>query len=108
MTNTTIKRTDLAEAIYTDIGLSRSEALDFVDTALEEIALTLTKGEQVKMSGFGVFTVRQKVARAGRNLFTGEDVVIQPRRVVRFTASPKLKEKINRTMGCRPKNKKGG
>jgi integration host factor subunit alpha len=95
MTNGTLTRADLTEAIYRSLGISRNDAADFVERILEEMAATLEKGENVKISSFGTFSVRDKKLRMGRNPKTGEEVPITPRRVVTFRASHVLKDEIN-------------
>ncbi len=96
MTTKTITRADLMEAIYREVGLSRNESADMVETILDHISQALTKGETVKISSFGSFSVREKAQRVGRNLKTGEAVPILPRRVLVFRASHVLKDGINR------------
>lgn len=95
----TITRADLSEMVYSEIGLSRKESAEIVDSIFEEITQELTTGEKVKLSSFGVFSVRQKGRRIGRNPKTGEEVSIAPRRVVLFRASHILKDKINEMAG---------
>jgi integration host factor subunit alpha len=85
----------LSEAVYQEVGLSRNESADLVEAVLEEISATLVKGESVKISSFGSFSVRQKGQRIGRNPKTGEEVPILPRRVLVFRASHVLKNRIN-------------
>jgi integration host factor subunit alpha len=99
MTERTITRADLAEAVYQEVGLSRNESADLVEAVLEEIALTLIKGEHVKISSFGSFSVRSKGKRVGRNPKTGIEVPILPRSVLVFRASHVLKEQINKSEG---------
>ena len=94
----TVTRADLSDAIRAELGLPRREAAELVDTVIEAIAERLEAGEQVKISSFGNFTVRGKGLRMGRNPKTGEAAPIQPRRVVVFRASAKLKMRINRAM----------
>ncbi len=94
MAGTTVTRAHLSEALYEEVGLSRYECAELVDTVLREISDTLTKGEAVKISSFGSFSVRQKGARIGRNPRTGEEAPILPRRVVIFRASNVLKSSI--------------
>jgi integration host factor subunit alpha len=77
----TITRAHIAEMIYTQVGLSRNESADLLEDVLERVASRLEKGESVKISGFGTFSVRQKGRRIGRNPKTGEEVPILPRRV---------------------------
>jgi len=95
MTETTITRADLAEAVYREVGLSRNESSDLVEAVLDEIVEALMHGEQVKISSFGSFLVREKGERIGRNPKTGEEVPIPPRRVLVFRASHVLKDLIN-------------
>ena len=95
MTDETVTRADLSEAVYQEVGLSRNESADLVESVLSEIADTLTRGEAVKISSFGSFSVRQKGQRVGRNPKTGEEVPILPRKVLVFRASNVLKNRIN-------------
>ena len=88
-------RADLTEAVYHEVGLSRSESAQLVESVLNEISETLVQGETVKISSFGSFSVRDKAQRVGRNLKTGEAVPILPRRVLVFRASHVLKDRIN-------------
>ena len=88
-------RADLAESIYQQIGLSRSESADIVATILEEVSLSLEKGETVKISSFGSFSVRSKSERIGRNPKTGQEVPITPRRVLSFRPSHILRNRLN-------------
>ena len=97
----TVTRADLMEAIYREVGLSRNESAQLVETVLDEISKSLTKGQTVKISSFGSFSVREKAQRVGRNLKTGEAVPILPRRVLVFRASHVLKDRINRASGGR-------
>ena len=96
MTSQTVTRADLAEAVYEEVGLSRNESADLVDTVLEEISRELVMGGQVKISSFGSFSVREKGERIGRNPKTGVEVPILPRKVLTFKASHVLKDKINK------------
>lgn len=91
----TITRADLAEAVYHQVGLSRNESSDLVESILDVMSDRLISGETVKISSFGSFTVRQKGERIGRNPKTGDEVPILPRRVLVFRASHVLKDKIN-------------
>jgi integration host factor subunit alpha len=90
----TLTRADLAETINRKMGLSRSESLDMVEAILEKMTSALEKGENVKISGFGSFVLRDKNERVGRNPKTGVEVPITPRRVLTFRASQLLKEQI--------------
>lgn len=100
MASTTVTRAHLAEAVYREIGLSRNESADLVETVLREMADSLARGESVKISSFGSFSVRQKGARVGRNPKTGEEVPILPRRVLVFRASNVLKSNINESIAA--------
>ena len=91
----TVTRADLTEAVYQEVGLSRNESAQLVESVLEEIASTLARGESVKLSSFGTFSVRDKAERIGRNPKTGEEAPISPRRVLAFRASRVLKDRIN-------------
>lgn len=95
MTGRTVTRAQLAEAVYQEVGLSRSESAGLVDAILEEIAHSLVMNGTVKISSFGTFAVREKGERVGRNPKTGEEVPILPRRVLVFRASQVLKNRIN-------------
>ena len=98
MSETTVTRAQLAEAVYQEVGLSRNDSSQLVDVILEEISQSLIKGDVVKLSSFGSFQVRNKAQRMGRNPKTGEEVPILPRRVLVFRASHVLKDKINRAL----------
>ena len=99
MTRKTVTRADLSEIAYKAVGLSRNESSEIVETVLDEISDALVRGEDVKLSSFGSFLVRQKNGRMGRNPKTGEEVPIEPRRVLSFRASHVLKDKINKLAG---------
>lgn len=94
MTNT-VTRAQLSEAVYQEVGLSRNESADLVESVLNEISDALANGDMVKISSFGSFAVRSKGQRIGRNPKTGEEVPILPRRVLVFRASHVLKSRIN-------------
>src|SRR5215471_14991846 len=96
--NATVTRAQLSEAVYQEVGLSRNESADLVETVLKEIADALARGENVKISSFGSFFVRNKGQRIGRNPKTGEEVPINPRRVLVFRASHVLKDQINASL----------
>ena len=93
----TVTRAQLAETIYGQIGLSRNDSADLLETVLERMATALEIGESVKISGFGTFSVRQKGRRVGRNPKTGIEVPILPRRVLTFRPSQVLKAHVNGT-----------
>jgi integration host factor subunit alpha len=90
----TVTRADLSDAVYQEVGLSRSESAELVDSVLHEISDALVRGETIKLSSFGSFVVRQKGERVGRNPKTGEEAPILPRRVLIFRASHTLKERV--------------
>jgi len=90
----TLTRAAIAEAIHKNLGLSRSESLEMVESVLTHMCEALAKGENVKISGFGTFLLRDKGQRIGRNPKTGVEVPITPRRVMTFRASQMLKDRI--------------
>ena len=96
MEGRTVTRADLSESVFQEVGLSRNESSDLVETILAEVVEALARGESVKISSFGSFTVRDKGQRVGRNPKTGQEVPILPRRVLVFRASNVLKSLINR------------
>lgn len=98
MDQKTITRADLAEAVYSSVGLSRTESANLVERILELLSDALVDGEAVKLSSFGSFHVRSKNERIGRNPKTGEEVPILPRKVLIFKPSNVLKSKINKSM----------
>ena len=100
---TAVTRHELCDAVHRRVGLSRTESSAFVELVLEEIKDSIARGETVKLSSFGTFTVRKKGQRMGRNPKTRVDVPISPRRVVVFKASAIMKQRIN---GGRPLQKK--
>ena len=91
----TTTRSTLSEAVFKNVGLSRNESANLVDSVFSEILLSLINGDDVKISSFGTFVVRQKKERIGRNPKTGEEVPITARSVVTFRASNVLKSKVN-------------
>ena len=99
MEGRTITRADLSESVFQEVGLSRDESSDLVETILSEVVEALARGESVKISSFGSFTVRDKGQRVGRNPKTGQEVPILPRRVLVFRASNVLKSLINGAPG---------
>ena len=96
MAGRTITRSQLSEAVYQEVGLSRNESADLLEAVLNEVTGALTRGETVKISSFGSFSVRQKGQRIGRNPKTGEEVPILPRKVLVFRPSQVLKNRINK------------
>ena len=95
MTNNTITRVDISEAIYHEVGLSRKDTMDLLEMIIDEICLALANGEEVKISSFGTFSIRSKNQRIGRNPKTKKEVPISPRNVLSFRASQLLKKRIN-------------
>lgn len=95
MAGGTVTRADLCEAVYQQVGMSRTEAADLVESVIEEIAAAAVAGENVKLSSFGTFAVRHKDERIGRNPKTGEEVPITPRRVMVFKPSNILKQRVD-------------
>jgi len=98
MVGSTMTRAQLSESVYQEVGLSRNESAELVENVLDAISYKLVRGESVKISSFGSFSVRQKGERKGRNPKTGEEVPIKPRRVLVFRASNVLKQRINRSL----------
>lgn len=96
MESRTITRADLAESVYEEVGLSRNESSELVEAVLDEVAQALINGENVKISSFGSFSLREKGERIGRNPKTGVEVPISPRKVLVFRASHVLKDRINK------------
>ena len=90
----TLTRAEIAEAINRRLGLSRSESLAMVESILSHLSDALARGENVKISGFGTFLLRDKAQRIGRNPKTGVEVPITPRRVMTFRASQMLKDRV--------------
>ncbi|MGX2951121.1 integration host factor subunit alpha [Ursidibacter sp. B-7004-1] len=89
-----LTKIEIAENLVENCGLDKRTAKEFVEQFFEEIRLSLEKGEEVKLSGFGNFSVRDKKARPGRNPKTGEDVAVSARRVVVFKAGQKLRQRV--------------
>jgi integration host factor subunit alpha len=90
----TLTRADLAESLHRQIGLSRADSSRIVEQILEEMCAALSSGENVKISGFGTFVLRDKGERVGRNPKTGVEVPIAPRRVLTFRASQMMRDRI--------------
>jgi len=97
----TVTRADLTEAVIREVGLPRNESAEMVEIVIQEVAACLERGEQVKISSFGSFNVREKRERVGRNPKTGETVPISPRRVIAFKPSNIMKERINAALARR-------
>ena len=97
----TATRADILDGVYASCPtLSRSQAREVFEMALEEVSETLTRGEPVKLRSFGLFSVREKRERIGRNPRTGVEVPIKPRRVLTFKASPVLLDQVNGRQPC--------
>ena len=90
----TLTRADLADTVHHKVGLSRADSLSMVESILRLMCESMANGENVKISGFGTFLLRDKGERIGRNPKTGVEVPITPRRVMTFRASQKLKDRI--------------
>ncbi|NNC72422.1 MAG: integration host factor subunit alpha [Sphingomonadaceae bacterium] len=90
----TLTRADLAEAVHDTVGLSRADSSDMVESVLSHMCTALADGENVKISGFGSFVLRDKGERIGRNPKTGVEVPIAPRRVMTFRASQSMRQRI--------------
>lgn len=94
-----LTKADMAERLFDVVGLNKREAKDMVESFFEEVRACLAENEQVKLSGFGNFDLRDKRQRPGRNPKTGEEVPISARRVVTFRPGQKLKEKVETYAG---------
>jgi integration host factor subunit alpha len=94
MSEKTLTRMDLSEAVFREVGLSRNDSAQLVESVLGHMSDALVNGEQVKISSFGTFSVRSKAARVGRNPKTGEEVPINPRRVLTFRPSHLMKDRV--------------
>jgi len=95
MNGDTLTRMDLSEALFREVGLSRNESAQLVENVLDYMSDALVKGESVKISSFGTFSVRDKSARIGRNPKTGQEVPIHPRRVLTFRPSHLMKDRVS-------------
>ena len=90
----TVTKMELANLLFDELGLNKREAKEFVELFFEEIRSALENGDNVKFSGFGSFSVRDKPQRPGRNPKTGEEVPVLARRVVTYKASQKIKDRV--------------
>ena len=95
MSESTLTRMDLSEAVFREVGLSRNESADLVESVLDHVSDALVSGQSVKISSFGTFSIRDKNERVGRNPKTGEEVPIAPRRVLTFRPSHLMKERVD-------------
>ena len=94
-----LTKADMAEALFNELGLNKREARELVDLFFEEMKQSLASGEQIKLSGFGNFDLRDKNQRPGRNPKTGEEIPITARRVVTFRPGQKLKARVEAYAG---------
>ena len=94
-----LTKAEMVDYLFEQIGLTKLEAKDVVELFFEEIRVALEKGEQVKLSGFGNFDLREKKQRPGRNPKTGEEIPITARRVVTFRPGQKLKSRVEAYVG---------
>ena len=90
----TVTKMELANTLFDELGLNKREAKEFVELFFEEIRSVLENGDNVKFSGFGSFSVRDKPQRPGRNPKTGEEIPVSARRVVTYKASQKIKDRV--------------
>ncbi|MCK5356049.1 MAG: integration host factor subunit alpha [Methyloprofundus sp.] len=95
-----LTKADFAERLFDEVGLNKREAKEMVELFFEEVKSSLEKGEQVKISGFGKFELRDKNSRPGRNPKTGEEIPITARRVVTFRTGQKLKARVEAYAGA--------
>ena len=100
-----LTKADMAERLFEELGLNKREAKELVELFFEEIRTALQRGEQVKLSGFGNFDLRDKNERPGRNPKTGEEIPITARRVVTFRPGQKLKARVDALEGEKERNK---
>ena len=91
-----LNKASIAESVHNQLGLTKRECSELVEIILEFIKSTLASGEDVLVSGFGKFCVKDKRERKGRNPATGKDLILAPRRVVLFKCSGRLRDKVNR------------
>jgi integration host factor subunit alpha len=98
MSGRTITRAYLSDVVYQEVGLSRNESAELLESVLNEIVGALAEGQTVKLSSFGSFSIRRKGQRVGRNPKTGEEVPILPRKVLVFRPSQVLKNRINESL----------
>jgi integration host factor subunit alpha len=94
-----LTKADFAESLFDELGLNKREAKEMIELFFEEIKTSLEQGQQVKISGFGKFELRDKRSRPGRNPKTGEEIPITARRVVTFRSGQKLKARVEAYVG---------
>ncbi len=95
-----LTKADMAESLFNNLGLNKKESRELVDSYFEELTASLAVGENIRLSGFGNFDLRDKVARPGRNPKTGEEIPITARRVVTFRPGQKLKVRLEAYAGA--------
>lgn len=95
-------KADIVEALYEKVGFSKKEAADLVELVFDTLKSTLSKGQKIKISGFGNFVVREKRSRVGRNPQTGQSIEISARRVLTFRPSQVLRADVNSTLEGKP------
>ena len=91
----TLTKVQIVELIHNDIGIPKNKSTEIVETLIEIIKRTLASGEDVLISNFGKFCIKEKSERKGRNPATGDDLMLEPRKVVTFTCSGKLRNRVN-------------
>jgi integration host factor subunit alpha len=91
-----LTKRDIVEQVFTELGLPKKQSVDIIESLLELIKSSLADGDDVLVSGFGKFCVKEKAARKGRNPATGDDLMLRPRRGVTFKCSGKLRDRVNR------------
>lgn len=91
----TVTRADVADIVYEEVGLSRKDSGDVLDMFLDDIIASLADGDDVKLTSFGTFSLRNKNARIGRNPKTGVEAKISPRRVISFKPSQNMRSAVN-------------
>jgi integration host factor subunit alpha len=96
-----LTKADMAEMLFEELGLNKREAKELVETFFENIVTALEDNDDVKLSGFGNFTLREKKSRPGRNPKTGEEIAISARRVVTFRPGQKLKARVEAYAGSK-------
>ena len=90
-----LTKADVVNSIKEQVGFTKNQSFETVETLLEIIKKTLGSGEDILISGFGKFCVKEKAERRGRNPATGDDMMLRPRKVVTFKCSGKLRDKVN-------------
>jgi len=96
-----LTKADMADMLFEELGLNKREAKELVETFFENIVTALEDNDDVKLSGFGNFTLREKKSRPGRNPKTGEEIAISARRVVTFRPGQKLKARVEAYAGSK-------